>query len=80
VWLVTARRISEELFKFGFTHFFAKPPMPSVDAAYAAYFDAATAQKDGSRLLSILMAARQPPSMALLDEFGLCDVDCVVVG
>ena len=42
----------------------------SVDAAYAAFFDAATVHADVTRLLSILMAAQQPPSLALLEALG----------
>jgi WD40 repeat protein len=43
----------------------------SVDAAYSAIFDAAAAGAGVQRLLSILMAARQPPSLALLQELGV---------
>ena len=59
----------------------ARPDAPfvTVDAAYAAMFDAATASLSNSvdtrQLLSILMAARQPPSMALLESMkvrGAC--------
>ena len=52
----------------------SQPPctaFASVDAAYAAVFDAAAADTGTQRLLPILMAAQQPPSMALLEALGV---------
>ena len=48
-------------------------PLLSVDTAFAVIFgDAAPETRDGTaRLLSILMAARQPPSMVLLEALGV---------
>ena len=48
---------------------FAKAAFASVDAAYTALFDNAAA--DVTRLLSILLAAQQPPSMAMLEALGV---------
>ena len=49
----------------------ARTPFASVDEAYTAIFDAAAPGSATQRLLSVLMAARQPPSLALLEALGV---------
>ena len=43
----------------------------SADQAYARFFDAAPPSAEVRCLIDILLAARQPPSLALLDELGM---------
>ena len=42
-----------------------------VDAAYALFFDAAPPDERCRRLVDVLLAARQPPSLMLLEELGM---------